>query len=168
MIDLVGCGDSTFDRWRANGLPQRSDGRFDLGEVMRWLWARWRDAEKPAASEDSAVAMAQYRKLRAALEAIKLQKARGELISRETITAEWAKRAFSVSRRFLVLPRQIAGAVTASPEIRAAIEAEGNRVVREALLDYVRHTEATPTPAGLAGLGVDGPAGPSDSEPTGR
>lgn len=152
MIDLVGCGDSTFDRWRKAGLPQRKDGLFDLGEAVRWIWAQWSDALKSPGTDESALALANWRRLRSANEALKLQKARGELMSRGDVVNEWARRAFAVSRRFLAMPRQIAASITASPEVRSQIEEEGSRLMIEAIHDYVRQHEATPTPPELQDL----------------
>jgi predicted PurR-regulated permease PerM len=50
---------------------------------------------------------------------------RGQFLPRDRVVDVWARRAFAVSRKFLALPRQLAGAVTASPEVRAQIEALG-------------------------------------------
>ena len=165
MIDLVGCGDSTFDRWRKAGLPQRKDGLFDLGEAVRWIWAQWSEALKSPGTDESVLELTRWRKLRSANEALKLQKVRGELLPRSEIVDEWASRAFAVSRRFLALPRQIAGAITASPEVRSQVESEADRVVREALLDYVREGSKTPTPPELQDLDAIGRLG-GNEDPT--
>lgn len=81
-----------------------------------------------------------------------LQVKRGKFMPRDQVVDEWARRAFAASRRFLALPRQIAGAVTAAPEVRAQIESEGLRLVREALLEFVATSESTPTPPALQNL----------------
>lgn len=167
LAKAAGCHRRTLERWRAEGAPMPKRGEKLAAWVERlraWDQARPRRAgrvfEQPGAAPAGAAAAAgeptdweqQSRKALALTRLHDLAVKRGQFLPRDRVVDEWARRAFAVSRRFLALPRQLAGAVTASPEVRAQIEAEGLRIVREALLDYVAHSELTPTPAPLQQL----------------
>lgn len=161
LAEAVGCNRRTLERWRSEGapMPKRREKTADWVARLR-AWKRSRPkrtgpvfVEEPDQQQQGHDWDAENKRALALKRMHELQVVRGQYLSKERVVDEWARRAFAVSRKFLALPRQIAASVTASPEIRAQIESEADRLVREALLDYVRHGELTPTPPELQDLG---------------
>lgn len=160
LAKAAACSRRTLERWRSEGAPMPKRGEKMaawVGRLREWKTARPRRHgpvfEAPPKPADSGPDWDAENKRALALKRIhELQVVRGQYLAKDRVVEEWARRAFAASRKFLALPRQIASSVTASPEIRAQIEAEGSRIVREALLDFVRHGEMTPTPPELQNL----------------
>jgi hypothetical protein len=75
------------------GCPGKKNGHYDLTECILWRIAE--AGEKAAAAdltEEQRKWMAEYRKYKAQLAKLMLEKQRGKLMSIETVSTEWAKR----------------------------------------------------------------------------
>lgn len=148
IVNLIGCGASTFDRWRAEGLPQRPDGLFDVGAILRWAREVWIEAKRAAdGSRDGVEQLSRLRAVRTAREALALQRDRAAVMPRAEIVEEWAKRCFAFRSASLALPRILASRCANSPA--DVVEREAMAIMREMLLQFVRRAERTPTPTGF-------------------
>lgn len=169
LAELFDVPPTTVDAWRRAGCPQLPEGLFRPASVLAWL--RRRDQAKVEADGDRARGKAgvdweeQSRRALALNRMHDLAVKRGEFLPRAKVIEEWAKRCFAFRTRFLQVPRAIAGAVNVPPDVRAQIETEGLRLVRDALMDFVRRAELTPTPTGFEAHTNPGPAVPEPNPP---
>jgi hypothetical protein len=163
LARAAGCSRRTLERWRRAGAPMPGAGETVDGWVVRLReWAAKRPKRKagPVFVDDKAAAAKkatvdweeQSRRALALTRLHDLKVKQGEFLPRDRVVSEWARRCFAVRTKLLALPRAIAGAVIVPPEVRAQIEAESSRIVREALLEFVRASESTPTPSELQQL----------------
>ncbi len=159
LARAAGCSRRTLERWRKAGAPMPDKREAVAAWVVRLrAWVEAQPKRKPGrvfAAEKAADKPAgvdweeQSRKALALTRLHDLKVKQGEFIARDRIVSEWARRCFQVRTKLLALPRAIAAAVIVPPEVRAQIEAESSRIVREALLEFVRQAELTPTPPPL-------------------
>lgn len=163
LARAAGCSRRTLERWRRAGAPMLGAGEaVDAWVVRLREWAKTRPRRKagPVFADDQAGKgkkagvdwEEQSRKALALTRLHDLKVKQGEFLARDRVVAEWARRCFAVRTKLLALPRAIAAAVIVPPEVRAQIEAESSRIVREALLEFVRSAELTPTPPQLQQL----------------
>jgi phage terminase Nu1 subunit (DNA packaging protein) len=94
---------STVSRWVARGrCPRNKDGTFDLRKVI--IWREENDLEPgPCENEEARRWMTEFRRERALLAKIDRRRSEGELLSKEDVTAAWAKRAFNMRSSLLTL-----------------------------------------------------------------
>ena len=155
LLDLsriLGIGKSTLYVWRDRGLPKLPDGRYDVDEVRRWV-ARFRalgDARRgpgnAAASTESIGGIddavlaekvatdVQARKIRVALEALKLQRAKGALVARERVAELLAERASMFRRALDTLVRRCEeklARASSRPAVRRILEDEIHALLEE-------------------------------------
>ena len=93
LSTVLGVHPSTVSRWVARtGCPRSPDGTYDLRKVILW---RLEDCELENVSSENEEAqrwLTEFRRERALLAKIERKRTEKELISKEDVATEWAKR----------------------------------------------------------------------------
>ena len=140
LARLLGVSVYTIRGWaREEGLPRVRPGVFELGKALRW----WRErVSKRGGKAELEHWTTQYRKVKAQLEQIKLERERGELIPRAEIAKLWAMRAAEVKAGLMQLIRKL------PPRLEGLEKEEMAEIIREevyaVLKRYTRKGPYTP------------------------
>ena len=91
---IAGVNVRTVNRWAKDGLPRRSDGKYDARECVRWLIDRSIENSGTAGpeNEESAEWLAKYRRERFKITRIERLRMEGELMDKNKVSEAWAKR----------------------------------------------------------------------------
>jgi phage terminase Nu1 subunit (DNA packaging protein) len=155
-------------RWRRQGMPGLSGGRFDLIQVQGWLDERdgrppvrgqcQPDPRQPDLTEQRGKIFQDERlkRFKADLAEMELRQRRGELVERAEVEQLFISRIMVVKQGLLSLPRGLPPQLAACREERE-MEAVIARAVRQLLEAFSR-----PLPEALGGTAT--PAGPEVAE----
>jgi phage terminase Nu1 subunit (DNA packaging protein) len=91
------------EKWKAQGMPTRSDGFYDIEIIKNWKQDRIDKITGARSAWDQ-----DYRKWKAKSEELDYRKKIGELISRKEVEEGRVARIHIVKRAFLALPREVA------------------------------------------------------------
>lgn len=89
--EFFGTTSKTILEWKKAGCPQVKKGKWDLKQVFDW-WKENIIADPGSDDESLAEARRRYWSAKAGNEELKQQQTRGDLISWDSVTSEWAKR----------------------------------------------------------------------------
>lgn len=95
----------SIQRWASEGMPVRSDGRYDLSEIYLWrakIEAEEREKESQNKWKDD------HEKWKAKQAEVRYQKMIGELVSAEEVKEERIKRILVWKRQMMQLPHVLA------------------------------------------------------------
>jgi len=91
------------EKWKAQGMPTRSDKLYDISIIKQWKQERIDKVTGARSAWDQ-----DYRKWKAKSEELDYRKKIGELISRKEVEEGRVARIHIVKRAFLSLPRELA------------------------------------------------------------
>lgn len=146
--EFFGVTRETLSAWSKRGAPKEARGWWNIRELMMWL------GKMPASGSDGTVgevsaearklhADAEYRELKAAREKIALEALMGQLMHRNEVAAEWARRIAELKTSLMALARKIAGQMP-DPDTRRVVESVIANEVRDYLEQYSRAGKYTP------------------------
>ena len=85
---FFGVTERSFFRWVAAGMPKEAKGIYDLKKCFLW----WKENINNVSTEKEKEVRLRYWKAKADAEEIKIEKVKGELISKENVFSEFAQR----------------------------------------------------------------------------
>ncbi len=93
LSSVFGVHPSTISRWVARDrCPRNPDGTFDLRKVIIWRLEENDLEPAPCENEEALRWMTEFRRERALLAKIERRRSEGELISKQDVASQWAKR----------------------------------------------------------------------------
>jgi phage terminase Nu1 subunit (DNA packaging protein) len=125
--ECLGRGERMAQHWKADGMPVRADGRYDVGAIAAWLVRedRTRARSGGSARELREHYEAEYRRLKCELAEIRLRIDRGELIDRAVEQERIVEILREFRSRLLAVPGALAAQLVGLGvlEIKARLEA---------------------------------------------
>ena len=139
LAEAVGRDVRTITNWLQAGCPKKPNGRYCLSDVIQWRLDEQMVSTSPGEKSE---ALERYRKARAEMVEIELQKLKGDLVERSNVIDAWGCRykmfrdaALSIPER---LPPMLVGLKQA--EIESVLRDE----VESILLGFARDGKFTP------------------------
>ena len=119
----------TVSYWTREGMPVRSDGKYDITQIQGWRFKR--SEKKPNARKAYEDWDAKYREYKARREEIKLKLTEGELVSRREVEGGLVQISIAIKRALLALPRAV------SPRLVGLETREIETIIRERVEEII-------------------------------
>lgn len=138
--EFFGVGIDAVNRWRMSGMPG-DVGKWDLGDIARWRQGQGRDTN--GLSEEQKAADIRLKNASARAKELENEQTEGNLVDLRLVDT-WVFEMITEARGQLETLPEVLGA-SVSPDIRAFVTSEADRVVRQVVKTLVRrHDDKAP------------------------